>query len=369
MNKYLIKIGLFFAFCILSVIIIACSDEFVSSNLRIGDEIATTSELEKVSGFDVVYGYRDTVPLIILSLDGNTEIAKSNVDSTDLLRPYKNALKRTRQFNLKWNSVNGAVGYELRVYPKPINESNWQKAQALEILELNEVDGKINALVTLNPVPDVKSGRCTGCGKCSQVCPTGAITVSGGKASVDLEKCIECGECFRGCEFEAITGTFAGSTYYLGIRSLNENDEYSEEIATYDNPIKIRYAIVSEIPNAVKYEKSEILKTTKGGCSGNCSFEGCFIAFPLNSVCKSIDKDLSRADNAQLGDSLVSVCPVDAIYEIDSSNVDTTETFYGAIYIDKDKCINCGRCVMQCWADGPYGAVTTEVVKAVSKFF
>lgn len=365
MNKYLIKIGLFFAFCIVSVVIIACSDEFIASNLNDGEEIATTDQLEKVSGCEVVYGYRDSVPVLMLTLQGEDYLKKTNIDSTDSLRPYRNALHRTREFNLKWNSVDGADNYEVRVYRKPITKDNWYRAQAVEILSLNENDGKINAKMILNPIPEVKSGRCTGCGKCYESCPTGAISMSGGKAIINNDKCIECGECFRGCEYDAIIGTFPGTAYYVAIRSINSDGEYSEEVAEFPGPIKLRYTIISEIPDTDKDPQIQ----TIGGCIGNCNLEGCFIVFPQNSICKSIDGTIEKRDNDQLGDSLVSVCPVDAIFEIDSADVDTAITEPGAIFIDKDKCINCGRCVMQCWADGPYGSVTSEIVKAVSRIF
>lgn len=365
MNKYLIKIGLFFAFCIVSVVIIACSDEFISSNLDDYEEIVTTDQLERVSGCEVVYGYRDSVMVLMLTLNGESSLAKTNVDSTDSLRPYRNTLKRTREFSLKWNSVSGADDYEVRVYSKPITKNNWYKAQAVEILSLNEADGKVDARVILDPIPEVKSGRCTGCAKCYESCPTNAISMSGGKAIINNDKCIECGECFRSCEYDAIKGTFPGTVYHVAIRSINSNNEYSEEISGFPDPIKLRYTIISEIPDSDKDPQIQ----TIGGCIGNCNLNGRFIVFPQNSVCKSIDGTLSKRDNDQLGDSLVSVCPVDAIFEIDSAKVDTAVTEYGAIFIDKDKCINCGRCVMQCWADGPYGSVTSEIVKAVSRIF
>jgi NADH-quinone oxidoreductase subunit F len=50
-------------------------------------------------------------------------------------------------------------------------------------------------------------GRCTGCQRCVQVCPTGAIT--GPRAEVhnlDLEKCIKCRSCYEVCRFDAIAG-------------------------------------------------------------------------------------------------------------------------------------------------------------------
>ncbi|HOZ20083.1 MAG TPA: 4Fe-4S binding protein, partial [Bacteroidales bacterium] len=45
---------------------------------------------------------------------------------------------------------------------------------------------------------------CTGCSRCIRVCPTEALRVKDGKATLHPEWCIDCGECFNVCPVRAI---------------------------------------------------------------------------------------------------------------------------------------------------------------------
>ncbi len=50
-------------------------------------------------------------------------------------------------------------------------------------------------------------GKCTGCQRCVQVCPTGAITGPRAEThNLDPDKCIKCRSCYEACRFEAIAG-------------------------------------------------------------------------------------------------------------------------------------------------------------------
>jgi NADH:ubiquinone oxidoreductase subunit F (NADH-binding)/NAD-dependent dihydropyrimidine dehydrogenase PreA subunit/(2Fe-2S) ferredoxin len=50
-------------------------------------------------------------------------------------------------------------------------------------------------------------GQCTGCQRCVQVCPTGAITGPRAEAhNLDPTKCIKCRSCYEICRFDAIAG-------------------------------------------------------------------------------------------------------------------------------------------------------------------
>ncbi|OPY31726.1 MAG: Ferredoxin [Methanomassiliicoccales archaeon PtaU1.Bin124] len=58
--------------------------------------------------------------------------------------------------------------------------------------------GGINTLMLF---PD----KCTGCGRCQQVCPHRVFEVKGGKAAmVNADACMECGACMMNCPESAI---------------------------------------------------------------------------------------------------------------------------------------------------------------------
>jgi nitroreductase/NAD-dependent dihydropyrimidine dehydrogenase PreA subunit len=51
---------------------------------------------------------------------------------------------------------------------------------------------------------EIDRNLCTGCGLCAAVCPTGAISVTNGKAALSGEASISCGHCEAVCPQEAI---------------------------------------------------------------------------------------------------------------------------------------------------------------------
>ncbi len=53
----------------------------------------------------------------------------------------------------------------------------------------------------------IDTERCTGCGACVEVCPTGALYLVDGKAMVDETRCRECEACLAACPTGAITIT------------------------------------------------------------------------------------------------------------------------------------------------------------------
>jgi uncharacterized Fe-S center protein len=52
--------------------------------------------------------------------------------------------------------------------------------------------------------PYVSEDRCTGCAKCIEWCPVGALSLKGKKSTIDSEVCIGCAECIVVCPVRAI---------------------------------------------------------------------------------------------------------------------------------------------------------------------
>lgn len=50
---------------------------------------------------------------------------------------------------------------------------------------------------------ELDTEKCMGCTNCIKRCPTEAIRVRGGKATIKSERCIDCGECIRICPYKA----------------------------------------------------------------------------------------------------------------------------------------------------------------------
>jgi NAD-dependent dihydropyrimidine dehydrogenase PreA subunit len=52
----------------------------------------------------------------------------------------------------------------------------------------------------------INNEKCTGCGRCIEVCPRSLLELRGKKVQIlDRDACIECGACQRNCAFDAIS--------------------------------------------------------------------------------------------------------------------------------------------------------------------
>jgi NAD-dependent dihydropyrimidine dehydrogenase PreA subunit len=50
------------------------------------------------------------------------------------------------------------------------------------------------------------SDKCTGCGRCVEVCPQGVFEMRDKRAAItDKDLCMECGACAKNCDFGALS--------------------------------------------------------------------------------------------------------------------------------------------------------------------
>ncbi|HPQ81754.1 MAG TPA: DUF362 domain-containing protein [bacterium] len=60
--------------------------------------------------------------------------------------------------------------------------------------------------------PSVDEKACTGCGACVARCAHGAMSLSDGRAKIDLDLCVGCGECIIACDYRALTMNWNSNT-------------------------------------------------------------------------------------------------------------------------------------------------------------
>lgn len=350
MNSRLLRALLFAVIFLLT----ACTDEFLSDMTKEEIQIIDT-ELSSPSGLRINEGMTDSVWMQLLALKGEApELSKQQ--EPELL--LENTRERVQKYTLSWSKVDDAEWYEIRSSREPITEDNWASAMRVDFFVMSESSGEITAQVPLTKAK-VQSGKCITCGECVKACPFGAIETKNGKAVVDPDKCTRCGECWSSCKYDALDGFFAGSGFYFAIRSTNKSGNISASMSATSEPYELRYTTVASVPDDSK--PSSWPAAARKGCFGNCG-----ITYNENGECEHGSCYIvSPPNNVFDPGSHESVCPVDAIYSTEDS--DDSSVTSGAIFIDKDKCINCGRCVLQCQSDG-YGSVTSEIVKSVKRF-
>lgn len=359
------KIFAFLAFCFVSAIIFACSEDFITSTSA-KESVKVNKDLKGVSAVTIRTGLRDSLftSRIGVISHGNVGVADDQKILPHLFyKPgvhqdttiYPNYLDTTaaylREFKLSWEEVEGVAGYEVRVYQEKITEENWHFAEKVMLISEKKDNGTITAWARMTPTPKVYMANCVNCGECKKACPTEAISYINSKAVIDYDKCIDCGECFRACDYNAIGGVFSGTDYYFAIRTFDSDTAYSEKITNSDGRYRMQYTTLATLPDSLidddPSDDNNVVKLDFG-CGGNCT-DG--------------SSGNSRGDCDTCHILRMNTCPVDAVYEIDTLSVNPEVTDTGAMFIDAKKCINCGKCAITCYREGGWGAVVTEIVK------
>jgi MinD superfamily P-loop ATPase len=79
---------------------------------------------------------------------------------------------------------------------------------------------------SIRPVPRIDTERCDGCGKCVRVCPTGALQIRNGVATVaEPASCEYHGLCELVCPCQAIQRSFV----VIDVGKSSNNEEAGED--------------------------------------------------------------------------------------------------------------------------------------------
>jgi len=219
-------------------------------------------------------------------------------------------------FTMRWTEIDDAVYYEIRGSESPITTENWYDAIPMAIVQAPADSADVFVRIEVQKEP------CIGCGLCEQACPMNAISVENGIAVIDYDMCTACGQCMDVCPTEAITGTRYGKNYFFGIRAFFGEDNPAADIAVTDGAWRLIYY-------NTHYKFTPDIPFNCGLCTaGDAS--ACYIL-----------TDYADSTSVFCGYG----CPVDAVWQ-DTTPVGIVPNM---IYIDYDKCINCGQCFMECW--------------------
>lgn len=70
----------------------------------------------------------------------------------------------------------------------------------------------------------VDKQKCMGCTHCMKSCPTEAIRIRGGVATINADRCVDCGNCLRACPVDA---------FYVNHDSLEQLQKYKYRVALF----------------------------------------------------------------------------------------------------------------------------------------
>lgn len=228
-------------------------------------------------------------------------------------------------FTLHWNEVENAHYYEIRASETPITADNWSDA-----ILMTNIQAPADSAIVFVTV-EVQEEPCIACGLCESECLLNAITVEGGVAVIDYDICTSCGMCIDVCPVNTITGPRVGVDYFFGIRTCFSEGNLSNTISTTETSYKLIF-----------YNPHYLLGDVPIKVCGHCvpsedslgTYGGCHI----------VEDYLDQERTVSTG----SGCPVDAIWQ-DTLPVGPVPHM---VYIDYDKCINCGICLQECWTGG-----------------
>lgn len=107
---------------------------------------------------------------------------------------------------------------------------------------------------------EINTQRCNGCGECVEVCPSGAIYLVEGKATVEQKLCCDCASCVAICPTEAISlvtpaEAVVGSVRVPALRS----EPQVIQVKTESAPASLRASLLPAVGGALAWAGREIL--------------------------------------------------------------------------------------------------------------
>ncbi|MGC9334296.1 MAG: DUF362 domain-containing protein [Anaerolineae bacterium] len=106
----------------------------------------------------------------------------------------------------------------------------------------------------------IDAEKCTGCGACLEVCPTGALYLVDGKASVDMGLCRECEVCLDACPTGAIASVTeqARAADRVRVPAVRPEPEVIR-VATRPEPAPLRARVLPAVGTALVLAGREVL--------------------------------------------------------------------------------------------------------------
>jgi Ni,Fe-hydrogenase III small subunit/Pyruvate/2-oxoacid:ferredoxin oxidoreductase delta subunit len=118
--------------------------------------------------------------------------------------------------------------------------------------------GKVSLSERFRGLPQVDGSRCVAdCGKCIEVCPTGAITQEDRDIRLDLGRCLFCEDCRRECPQGTIRFTQEHSLCAFKREDLVMRDNAILRAGTVDSKIKKLFG-----------QSLKLRQVSAGGCNG-----------------------------------------------------------------------------------------------------
>ena len=319
---------------------------------------------------------------------GSITVATGMVDSLEALRVQYDSTRYVGM-TVIFPKVSGSDHYDIRVLSVPITQENWGSAVPVAYRTLSS--DSVNTTVSIRLRPTIVWNNCTGCGECvkprsaavhrpwrkieteeltpsdsvltenpdPRICPRNAIVIVAGKAQIDPDECTGCGEGYKVCPHQAVTDCSFGRFYYVGIKAVDRAGSSPAPISTnrafkllYDNWVT-RPGLFPSLPPIAVCQHCNF-----GGCFANQRVYSRGMIWTDTSVEFDNDKLLTdggpfiEADSCK-GSGEFGGCPVGAIY----TDSDPASKRFKAIYIDPNKCINCGICFERCLNEGKHSII------------